>query len=106
MHPPLDRPHPDCDEPIAALKHCHQTAGWSKYAGACNDFKVQMDQCLRAEKKRLLEELNRDLPGRFQRQEEMVKTAFGKTETFSEYLQQDKEYRAAKKSATTTEAAS
>jgi len=96
MHPPLDRPHPDCEASIAQLKHCHATAGWYKYMGACNEWKTKMDQCLREEKQRLLDELKAELPERKQRQEEIVKKAFGKEITFSEYLEKDKEYRAAK----------
>jgi hypothetical protein len=49
---------------------------------------------LRAEKKRLLAELNEDLPERQKEFEQVVKTAFGKEMTFSEYLAKDKEYQA------------
>ena len=96
MHPPLDRPHPDCGEVIAELKHCHATSGLYKYAGACNDIKTRMDQCLRREKKRLMDELNADLPQRLGQEEEIIKMAFGKDMTYSEYLAKDRERRAAK----------
>ena len=96
MHPPLDRPHPDCGEVIAALKQCHATSGLYKYAGACNDIKNQVDQCLRHEKKRLLDELNADIPERLERQEQIIKMAFGKDMTYTEYLAKDRERRAAK----------
>lgn len=93
MHPALDRPHPDCQEPIRALLECHENV-WIKFTGGCNDLKYQLDQCLRAEKKRLLSELNQDLREREQEFEQVVKTAFGKEMTFSEYLANDREYQA------------
>jgi len=99
MHPPLDRPHPDCEDVIAQLKECHATAGIYKYMGLCNDIKTAVDQCLRAEKKRLLDEMSKELPERKARQEAIVQRAFGKPVTFSEYLEKDKEYQAAKQKA-------
>jgi COX assembly protein 2 len=93
MHPALDRPHPDCQEPIQALLECHEHF-WVKFTGGCGDAKTLLDQCLRAEKKRLLAELNQDLPERQKEFEQVVKTAFGKEMTFSEYLAKDKEYQA------------
>ena len=92
MHPPLDRPHPDCQDVITALRQCHANT-WSKYTGGCNSIKVALDECLKFEKKRLLDELNKDLPERRLKHEEMVKKAFGKDKTFREYLQTDKEYQ-------------
>lgn len=92
MHPPLDRPHPDCHEVIQELKDCHADT-WKKFTGGCNDIKTRLDICLREEKKRLLDELNKELPQRKLRQEEVIKQAFGKTMTFSEYLEKDKEYQ-------------
>ena len=92
MHPPLDRPHPDCNQVIEELRTCH--ADWKlKYFGGCNEIKVSLDRCLKEEKKRLLSEMDKDLPERRARQEDIIKTAFGKKETFSEYLQKDKEYQ-------------
>ena len=95
MHPPLDRPHPDCEDMIAELKQCHATSGLYKFLGACNDIKIHVDQCLRREKARLLDELKTELPERKERQEQIIKRAFGKDVTFTEFLAQDKEYRAA-----------
>jgi COX assembly mitochondrial protein 2 len=91
MHPPLDRSHPDCEHVIAELKACH-AAGFSKWLGRCNDIKLALDKCFRDEKDRLLAELNREMPERRMRQEEIVKRAFGREQTFSEYLQQDRGY--------------
>jgi COX assembly mitochondrial protein 2 len=93
MHPPLDRPHPDCQDVIQELRDCHANSSWKKYLGECNDVKYRLDRCLKAEKQRVLDELNRDLDDRKKRQEEIIKVAFGKDVTFSEYLQQDKEYQ-------------
>lgn len=93
MHPPLDRPHPDCQEAIQALYECHND-NWKKYTGGCNDIKVSLDQCLKYEKKRLLDEMNKDLPEQRNQLEEVIKKAFGKQMTFQEYLKQDKEYQA------------
>lgn len=92
MHPPLDRPHPECGEVIEALKQCH-LSNWKMYTGGCNKIKFELDQCFKAEKKHLLSELNKDLPERRKRQEEVVKKVLGKKMTFQEYLQQDKEYQ-------------
>jgi COX assembly protein 2 len=92
MHPPLDRPHPDCNEIISELRLCH--SDWKKkFTGGCNEIKISLDRCLKAEKKRLLQEMDKDLPERRARQEDMIKTAFGKTETFAEYLKKDHEYQ-------------
>lgn len=93
MHPPLDRPHPDCQDAIRELRDCHANNSWSKYLGACNAAAFHLDRCLKAEKQRVLDELNRDLDDRKRRQEEIIKVAFGKDVTFSEYLQQDREYQ-------------
>lgn len=55
MHPPLERPHPDCQDVIKALVTCHEEYKFGKWLGACNQFKAELDWCLRAEK-----ELKRD----------------------------------------------
>lgn len=91
MHPPLDRPHPDCESVILSLKECHSNT-WKKFTGSCNNAKLELDNCFKAEKKRLLDEMNKDLSERKKIHEEMVKMAFGKSMTFTEYLKQDKEY--------------
>ena len=98
MHPPLDRPHPDCEDVIQSLRACHDDA-WQKYTGGCNDIKVALDVCFKAEKERLLKEMNQQLPAMRKKQEAIIKEAFGKRQTFSEYLQQDAEYQAELKKA-------
>ena len=52
MHPPLDRPHPDCQALIVALNDCHDNNVYAKFWGACNDPKASMDRCFREEKER------------------------------------------------------
>ena len=52
MHPPLDRPHPDCQSEINDLHHCHATTSKMKFWG-CNEVKYALDRCLREEKVRL-----------------------------------------------------
>lgn len=95
MHPPLDRPHPDCEGVVQALKACHADA-WKKFTGGCNETKFELDRCFKVEKRRLLNEMNKDLDERRTKQEEIMREAFGRSMTFSEYLEKDKESRAAK----------
>jgi COX assembly mitochondrial protein 2 len=94
MHPPLDRPHPDCQEEILALKSCHAD-GWKKFYGACNKMKVAVDQCFKKEKDRLLVLMNQDFSQERQQHEQLIKVGFSKKETFQEYLQKDAEYQQA-----------
>jgi len=96
MHPPLDRPHPDCQEAINGLKDCHGN-NWKKYTGGCNTLKTSLDQCLKAEKKRILAELNKDLVETKAREQDLIMEAFGKKETFTQYLAKDKDYTEAMK---------
>ena len=37
MHPPLFKPHPDCEELVKALVTCHEQNPTAKFWGACND---------------------------------------------------------------------
>jgi COX assembly protein 2 len=92
MHPPLDRPHPDCEDPIHQLKVCHAHP-YKKFTGGCNTLKVSLDQCLKAEKKRILDLLNKDLAENKMKEQDLIKEAFGKTMTFHEYLKTDKDYQ-------------
>ena len=59
MHPPLDRPHPDCQEAIEKLRHCHSTNSKWKF-WACNELKFQLDICFRDEKQRMLKQMNKN----------------------------------------------
>uniref|UniRef100_A0A7R9WFT0 COX assembly mitochondrial protein n=1 Tax=Pseudictyota dubia TaxID=2749911 RepID=A0A7R9WFT0_9STRA len=98
MHPPLDRPHPDCHEEIDALRTCQATNSKLKF-WACNEIKFAMDKCLRAEKKRLLANMNRDFEDKRQREEDAYRDAVGQELTFDEYLKKDPEYVKAAKDA-------
>ena len=58
MHPPLTlSKHPLCVEAIAALQACHAAHPWAKLAGACNDQKWALDDCFKAEVRRMLQAL-------------------------------------------------
>lgn len=95
MHPPLDRPHPDCQEQVLALKACH-LEGYKKFYGACNAHKRALDQCFKQEKERLLTLMNQNFSHERQEHETLIQQGFGKTETFAQYLAKDKEYQQAK----------
>jgi len=77
MHPPLDRPHPDCQDVIKELKRCHAENKWKKYIGECNEAKYRLDQCFRAEKKKKLAE-EADIHDKLTEvREEMLREEFG-----------------------------
>ena len=91
MHPPLDRPHPDCQSEIKALRHCHATRPlWKIWA--CNDIKLALDMCFRREKENMLAEINKDTPAARKIEEEMLAESKGKTMSFDEYLKTDPTY--------------
>ncbi|GAA5902895.1 hypothetical protein JCM5296_006325 [Sporobolomyces johnsonii] len=51
MHPPLAEHRLEgCAQVVAALKECHDTNPYLKFLGFCNDEKVALNQCLRAER--------------------------------------------------------
>ena len=50
MHPPLFRPHPLCGDCVQELVKCHENHPMTKFFGACNDAKTNLDNCFRAEK--------------------------------------------------------
>lgn len=92
MHPPLDRPHPDCQDAIRALEECRANRpAWKIWA--CNDLKYQMDACFRKEKERLLKDLNKDMFQDRAREEDAWKEATGQEESFEVYLKKDKAYQ-------------
>lgn len=93
MHPPLDRPHPDCQEHIEALRHCHDTRSIFKI-WACNEIKVLLDTCFRREKADFLKEINKDMDEKRREEDEAFADAMGHKMTFEQYLSQDKEYQA------------
>ena len=95
MHPPLDRPHPDCQAQINDLTECHATTSKLKFWG-CNKVKFLLDQCLKEEKKRLLVDMNKDYDAKRAAEDDVFQKAMGKEMSFEEYLKQDKDYQAAR----------
>lgn len=92
MHPPLDRPHPECQEEIRALQECQATRKfWNVWA--CNDFKYALDKCFRREKMNHLKEMNADMHQDRQQEEEAWQDATNQKMSFEEYLRQDKAYQ-------------
>lgn len=103
MHPPLDRPHPMCQEEIKALRECHATSSKLKF-WACNEAKFAVDRCFKLEKQELLKKLNADFDEKRKLEDEALRDAFGHSQSFEEYLKTDKTYlremEEAKKSST------
>ena len=91
MHPPLDRPHPMCQETINALKHCHATSSKLKF-WACNEVKFAMDKCFRKEKESLLVEMNADFDEKRKREDEALRVSLGHKDSFEDFLKTDKQY--------------
>jgi COX assembly protein 2 len=91
MHPPLDRPHPECQQQIEALQTCHATTSKLKF-WACNEVKFALDQCLKIEKQNLLKELNKDVEQKRKIEEDAYQKALGKDISFEEYLKNDKDF--------------
>ena len=52
MHPPLHRPHPECEDAVKRLLECHTDNPVAKFFGACNDAKRDLDRCFKAEKEK------------------------------------------------------
>ena len=69
--------------------------GWKKFTGGCNNIKRALDNCFKLEKERLLKDLTKDLPNERKEAEDVIKEAFGKRETFQEFLARDKDYQKA-----------
>lgn len=57
MHPPLDRPHPDCQDAVQNLKNCHVSRLKWKF-WACNEMKFELDRCFREEKQAMMKRIN------------------------------------------------
>ncbi|KAL7546546.1 hypothetical protein ACHAWF_009875 [Thalassiosira exigua] len=94
MHPPLDRPHPDCQREIDDLRHCHATTSKLKFWG-CNEVKYALDRCFKEEKRRQREVIFKDAEAKRAAEERAYQAATGKQLTFEEYLKQDKDWNKA-----------
>ena len=92
MHPPLDRPHPDCQDSIDELRNCHETNSKFKF-WACNEIKARLDACFKEEKNRMLLEMNKDFEKRRLEEDEQAAISTGKNMTFQEYLKTDTAYQ-------------
>lgn len=91
MHPPLDRPHPMCQEEIKTLRECHAKTSKLKF-WACNEAKFAVDKCFKLEKQQLLQKLNADHEEKRKLEDEALRDAIGREQTFEEYLKTDKTY--------------
>jgi len=91
MHPPLDRPHPLCQEQIDALKYCHATSSKLKF-WACNEVKFAVDRCFKLEKQQLVKNMNTDYELKRKQEDDALRSAIGHTQTFEEFLKTDKTY--------------
>ena len=91
MHPPLDRPHPECQEEIIGLRDCHATENKLKF-WACNDVKAKLDKCFREEKEKMLKHMNSNLDEKKKEEQAQAALAFGRKETFQEFLANDPTY--------------
>ena len=91
MHPPLDRPHPDCQDAIEALRKCHSENS-KVFFWRCNKFKYELDNCFKLEKQRMLKELTKDFEQARAKEDDLMKEALGQTMSFQEYLAKDKNY--------------
>ena len=89
MHPPLDRPHPRCQDEINGLRECHATGNKLKF-WACNEVKAKLDKCFREEKEEMLRKMNANLDEKKKEEHAQAALAFGKTETFQEYWQRER----------------
>ena len=92
MHPPLDRPHPRCQLEINDLRECHETKASKLRFWACNDAKASLDKCFREEKEEMLRKMNADLDEKKREEQEQAALAFGRKETFREFLAKDPTY--------------
>lgn len=92
MHPPLDRPHPDCQEAIVELRKCQKTRSAFK-VWACNELKHRLDDCFKEEKQRILLDMNKDFIERRREEDAEAAISTGRNISFQEYLKKDKEYQ-------------
>lgn len=91
MHPPLDRPHPRCQAEICGLRDCHATGNKLKF-WACNEIKAQLDKCFKEEKEEMLKRINANLDEKKKEEQAQAALAFGRKETFQEFLAKDYAY--------------
>ena len=76
MHPPLDRPHPRCQDAINNLRECHQNGSKLKF-WACNEVKAKLDRCFKEEKEEMLRQMNANLDEKKKEEQAQAALAFG-----------------------------
>jgi hypothetical protein len=77
---------------IVDLRTCHETRSKFK-VWACNEIKMNLDECFRQEKEKVLKELNKDLDERRREDEAQAAISTGKNVTFHQYLATDTTYQ-------------
>lgn len=92
MHPPLERPHPKCQDAIQALNSCHAQKYSKLLFWRCNEVKYELDRCFKEEKKQMLKHLYAEEGGveHIRQQEDSV---LDRKESFQEYLMRDPDYQ-------------
>jgi len=95
MHPPLERPHPKCQDAINALNLCHAQKFSKVLFWKCNEVKYELDRCFKAEKQDMLKTINVK-EDHIREQENAV---LEKDVSFQDYLKKDPEFQKFQKSA-------
>lgn len=90
MHPPLERPHPKCQEIIEALNLCHAQKYSKIIFWKCNETKYQLDKCFKEEKQEMLQRMQQQEALDDVRKEE---DAALRKEPFEEFLKRDEDYQ-------------
>ena len=96
MHPPLERPHPKCQDAIHALNLCHAQKNSKIFFWRCNEVKYELDRCFKQEKQEMLANLNAQ-EGGIDHIREQEDSLFERGQTFQEYLKNDPEYKSLQK---------
>jgi len=86
MHPPLDRPHPECEDVIAAYKKCHRTH--SKFLfWKCDEAKRELDRCFKKEKENRVNEMMKESEELRKEEEKFM----GQSMSLDEYIKLEQE---------------
>ena len=59
---------------------------------ACNEVKFAVDRCFKAEKQELLISVNLDFESKRKQEDDAIRDAIGREQSFEEYLKTDKTY--------------
>lgn len=80
-----------CQDEINGLRDCHATGNKLKF-WACNEVKAKLDKCFKEEKDEMLKKMNANLDEKKKEEQAQAALAFGRKETFQEYLAKDSTY--------------